>query len=153
VAKSRQTAQSFGRRTFQLAVAAGGAFVAAATAAGVVLAASSRPELIVRKTVKDAPPAARVVETDFVDVANAHSAAIGSTAKIGKASCVQGDPGSYACSFVRAAPPKPSVCAVAILKWTPGSLSTYSVQTTGRVPLAPSQCGPVQKVLHVLGNS
>jgi len=149
-------------------VAAGGAFVAAATAAGVVLAAnlvttshvrpghraaSSRPELIVRKTVKDAPPAARVVETDFVDVANAHSAAIGSTAKIGKASCVQGDPGSYACSFVRAAPPKPSVCAVAILKWTPGSLSTYSVQTTGRVPLAPSQCGPVQKVLHVLGNS
>ena len=96
---------------------------------------------------------AHEVETDFVGVTNAHSAAIGSRAKIGNASCVQGDPGSYACSFVRFAPPKPSVCAVAILKWTPGGDSTYTVQTTGRVPLAPGQCGPVKKVLHVLGTS
>jgi hypothetical protein len=44
-------------------------------------------------------------------------------------------------------------CAVALLRWTPHGDSTYTVQTAGRVALAPGQCGPVKKVLHALGTS
>jgi hypothetical protein len=40
-----------------------------------------------------------------------------------------------------------------MLKWAPDGDSTYMVQTAGRVALAPSQCEPVTKVMHVLANS
>jgi hypothetical protein len=62
-------------------------------------------------------------------------------------------PGSYACSFVRTVRGTNSDCAVAILAWTPHGDSTYTVKTAGKVALAPEECGPVKKVLHVLGNS
>ena len=84
--------------------------------------------------------------------ANARSAIVGG-GKIAHVSCLQGGPRSYACSFVRTARAKSSSCAVAILSWTPARASTFTVQTAGRVALAPSECGPVAKVLHVLGTS
>ena len=66
-------------------------------------------------------------------------------------SCIEGSVGSYACSFVRALPPQPGVCSVALLRWTPDAGSTYTVTTAGRVDLPATQCGPVTKVMHVLG--
>jgi hypothetical protein len=99
------------------------------------------------------PPSAREVAQDFLDVNNAHATAIGSAARFGKVSCLQGDPGSYVCSYVRTVPPSAGVCAVAMLKWTPDATSTYTVQTAGRVSLTPAACGPVTKVLHALGTS
>jgi hypothetical protein len=54
---------------------------------------------------------------------------------------------------VRSVPGKNRDCAVAILNWTPHGDSTYTVQTAGKVALAPEECGPVKKVLHVLGTS
>jgi hypothetical protein len=40
-----------------------------------------------------------------------------------------------------------------MLKWAPEGASTYTVLQSGRVDLAPAECGPVTKVLHVLGTS
>jgi hypothetical protein len=85
VEQSRQTAQALGRSTFRVVVAVGGAAIAAATAAGVVLAAhlvtvshvhpaaapSARQPIV--RTVKGSPPGARKVEDEFVGVINAHS--------------------------------------------------------------------------------
>jgi hypothetical protein len=68
-------------------------------------------------------------------------------------SCISGGPGSYACSYVRTLPGNAGTCGVAILRWTPNAASTFTVQTAGRVALAPAQCGPVTKVLHALGSS
>ncbi len=68
-------------------------------------------------------------------------------------SCLAGGDGSYACSYVRTQPGNAGTCGVAILRWTPNGASTFTVQTAGRVALAPEQCGPVTKVLHVLGTS
>ena len=158
---SNQSSQVLSRRSFRLAVVVGSAIIAATTAVGVVFAAQlvSRPHqarAAKRASARPAtptPPSAREVERHFVGVNNAHAAQIKSRARIGNASCVQGNPGSYVCSFVRTVPPKPAVCAVAMLKWTPTGTSTYTVEQAGRVALPAAQCGPVQKVLHVLGTS
>ena len=83
---------------------------------------------------------------------NARSVELGG-GTIAHVSCLQGSPRSYACSFVRTSPSKGSSCGVAILLWTPEGNSTFTVQTAGRVALAPDECGPVTKVLHVLGTS
>jgi hypothetical protein len=41
-----------------------------------------------------------------------------------------------------------------MLKWTPEDMArTYTVQSSGRVALMAAECGPVTKVLHVLGTS
>lgn len=73
--------------------------------------------------------------------------------RIGQVSCIAGGPGSYVCSYVRAGA-NSAVCAVAMLAWTPQNLSgMFTVQSSGRVALAAAECGPVTKVLHVLGTS
>jgi len=147
-----------GRRSFRLTVVIGGATIAAATAVGVVFAAQlvtgPRPAAshahVHRMTTT--PPSASEVAQHLVGVSNAHAMATGSSVRIGKASCVEGDPGNYACSYVRGVSTG-RVCAIAILKWTPKGASTYTVLQSGRVDLAPAECGPVTKVLHVLGTS
>jgi len=148
-----------GRRSFRLTVVIGGATIAAATAAGVVFAAQlvtgPRPAVSHARLhrVTTTPPSASEVAQHLVGVSNAHAMAIGSSVRIGKASCVEGDPGNYACSYVRGASPNARVCAIAMLRWTPKGASTYTVLQSGRVDLAPAECGPVTKVLHVLGTS
>jgi hypothetical protein len=102
--------------------------------------------------VLDSPPTAEAVAVQLAGVVNAHAAKVGG-GKIGHVSCLQGSPASYACSYVRIESVKGSSCALAILRWTPHADSTFTVQTSGRVALAPSECGPVRKVLHVLGTS
>jgi hypothetical protein len=130
--------------------------VAAGAATGVVLAADvvgpghARRATVRSLAVGDVPPSAERVERDLVGSTKAAAASMGG-GTVANASCLQGSPGSYACSFVRAVPGKGLDCALAILKWTPHGDSTYTVQTAGRVALAPEQCGPVKKVLHVLG--
>ena len=143
------------RRSFRLAVVVGGTTIAAATAVGVVFAAQlvTGPRPAVPHAQRVTPPSAAEVVQHLVGVSNAHAMATGSAARIGKASCVEGDPGSYVCSYVRGVSPGDRVCAVAMLKWTPNGESTYTVLQSGRVDLAPGDCGPVTKVLHVLGTS
>jgi len=142
-------------------VVVGGATIAAATAVGVVFAAQlvtgprhvvAHPQRVTNAQ-RVTPPSAVEVAQHLVGVSNAHAMATGSAARIGKASCVEGDPGSYVCSYLRVSPASAGVCAVAMLKWTPNGQSTYTVLNSGRVDLAPGDCGPVTKVLHVLGTS
>ena len=99
------------------------------------------------------PPTPLQVESDLTGVANTRSIEIGSPARLVHMSCISASPGSYACSYVRIVPPNPGSCALAVLEWTPDSASTYTVKTAGRVALPPEKCGPVKKVLHVLGTS
>ena len=141
------------RRSFRLAVVVGGAIVAATVATGVVFAAHlmthapRRAAAPIHVTAPSPPSAAKVAsELSKLSV-------VGDGGRIGQVSCLQGAPGSYVCSYVRAAG-ESAVCAVAMLKWTPEDLSrTYIVQTSGRVSLSPAECGPVKRVLHVLGTS
>ena len=131
----------------------GGATIAAVTATGVVFAA----QLMTHAPRRAAAPVAAAVPTPptAAQVARdlAGLSAVVDGARIGQISCLEGDPGSYVCSYVRAGAGS-AVCAVAMLKWTPFERSrTYTVQTSGRVPLAPSRCGPVQQVLHALGTA
>jgi hypothetical protein len=93
------------------------------------------------------------VQVDLVGSTNAAAVSLGERGTITGASCLEGSPGSYACSFVRTVRGRNSDCAVAILAWTPHGDSTYTVKTAGKVALAPKECGPVKKVLHVLGTS
>jgi hypothetical protein len=155
----QQSSQGFDKRAFELTLLLGGAMVAAVTALTVVFgsdlvvdANANAPAALVAIDPRT-PPAAEQVERDLVGLTNAHSLAIGSAARIGHASCVSGGPGSYACSYVRIVPPGSGVCAVALLRWTPNKASTYTVTTAGRVALPANECGPVTKVLHVLGTS
>jgi hypothetical protein len=153
--------QALSRRRFRLAVAVGGAVLAAGTAAGVVFAAGAvSADATARASAQRAPtdvsPSAARVARDLVGSANSAAVSLGSKGgggTIADASCLKGSPGSYACSFVRSVPGKSRDCAVAILNWTPHGDSTYTVQTAGKVALAPEECGPVKKVLHVLGTS
>lgn len=150
---SSQSSHVLGRRAFRLAVVVGGATIAAAIATGVVFAAQlmthvARPAVAATHPAEQRPPAAAKVATELSELS-----AMIDGGRIGQVSCLQGDPGSYVCSYVRAGADSP-VCAVAMLKWTPQDLSrTYSVQASGRVALAAAECGPVKKVLHVLGTS
>jgi hypothetical protein len=137
---------------FGLFVAA--ALIVAAAATGVVFgarlmgpgkAASAVPIAV-------AAPTAEAVAAQLAGATNARSAMVGG-GTIAHVSCLHGGARSYACSYVRTSPAKGSSCAVAILLWTPQLASTFTVQTAGRVALAPSRCGPVTKVLHVLGTS
>jgi hypothetical protein len=144
---------------FRLAVALGATVVAAATAAGVVLGAGllmhanplPTPQAAAAATPR--PPTAAAVAGQLSGVANAHATLTGDGGRIAQVSCVSAAPGSYACSYVRTIPGNGGICAVALLRWTPESADTYTVQTSGRVALAPAACGPVRKVLHVLGTS
>lgn len=146
-----------GRRGFRLAAVVGGATIAAATATGVVLAghianrahAANHTPAFHKAT--RATPTVSQVEGQLAGVVNAHAAATGRSERIEHVSCITGGPGSYACSFVRTAPSQSGICSVAILRWTPDGDSTYTIVTAGRVALAAAACGPVQKVLHVLG--
>jgi hypothetical protein len=158
VVDSNRSSRALDRLTFGLVVTAVGIVAAAGAATGVALAADvvsphHAGEVKARPTrVGDVAPSAEEVARDLVGGTNATAAAmVGGT--IANASCLEGSPGSYACSFVRIVPGRVRDCAVAILKWTPRGDSTYTVQTAGRVALAPEQCGPVKKVLHVLGTS
>jgi hypothetical protein len=161
VADSPHSPQALSRRTFWLVVAVAGFGLAAATAAGVVLAANVvSPGHIDRTTTRGSaaprttPPSAARVELELVGATNAAATAMAGGGTIAHASCVEGSPGSYACSFVRTEPGKKArTCAVAVLSWTPGGDSTYTVVTAGRVALEPGECGPVKKVLHVLGTT
>jgi len=131
----------------------GAALVVAASAAGVVFGArltQGKPAHAAGAVVLRAPTAAAVAE-QLAGATNARSAMTGG-GKLGHVSCIQGSPRSYACSYVRIRS-SASTCAVAILRWTPKGSSTFTVQTSGRVALTPEQCGPVTKVLHVLGTS
>jgi hypothetical protein len=122
--------------------------LAATTAAGVVLAANvvSSGHAAVVTTVRSpagprtTPPSAARVELELVGAANAEGTRAGG-GTIAHASCVQGSPGSYACSFVRREPGRAGTCAVAILSWTPDGDSTYTVVTAGRVALEPGEWG------------
>jgi hypothetical protein len=153
----QQSSQGLGRRAFLLTLLVVGTVVAAIAALSVVFGAelvtSTNAPAAVAATDPRTPPTAAQVEQDLVGLANTHSVAIGSAARIRHASCVSGSPGSYACSYVRIVPPGGGVCAVALLRWTPDRASTYTVTTAGRVSLPPEQCGPVTKVLHVLGTT
>jgi hypothetical protein len=141
------------RRSFRLAVVIGGATVAAAIATSVVFAAelitqAPRPAIASAHAVaQKAPPAAKVAR-ELTKLS-----AVVDSGRIGQVSCLEGDPGSYVCSYVRAGSDS-AVCAVAMLKWTPLDMSrAYTVQSSGRVSLSAAECGPVKKVLHVLGTS
>jgi len=141
--------------SFRFGAVVAAALVAAAVAASVVFGAqlmTQGTKAARAATFVSRPPTAEAVAEQLAGVANAHAAKVGG-AKIGHVSCIQGSPSSYACSYVRIVPAKGSSCAVAILRWTPHADSTFSVQTSGRVDLAPAECGPVRKVLHVLGTS
>jgi hypothetical protein len=142
---------------FRLAVALGATVVAVATAAGVVLAAQLVTEdndtSAAAAAASVRPPTATSVAGQLAGVADAHATLTGEGGRIDHVSCVSAAPGSYACSYVRTIPGNGGICAVALLRWTPKSMDTYTVQTSGRVALAPEQCGPVRKVLHVLGTS
>jgi hypothetical protein len=142
---------------FRLAAVALGALVVAATAAGVVLAARF---VSPGRTVNAAPahlqargPTAAAVADQLAGASNARSEMTADGRRISHVSCISGGPGSYACSYVRTVPGKGVTCALAILRWTPSGASTFTVQTAGRVALPPRRCGPVAKVLHVLGTS
>lgn len=141
------------RRSFRLVVVVGGATVAATIATGVVFAAGMMTHPV-RQAVPSARPAVQRPPT-AARVARELSqlSAVVDSGRIGQVSCLEGDPGSYVCSYVRAGA-NSAVCAVAMLKWTPLDLSrSYAVQSSGRVSLAAAECGPVTKVLHVLGTS
>jgi len=144
---------------FRLAIALGATVVAAATAAGVVLAAGLVTPAKPSSASAAAPaparraPTAEAVAAQLAGVANTHATLTGAGGRIDRVSCVSAAPGSYACSYVRTIPGNGGVCAVALLEWTPESQDTYTVQTSGRVALSPARCGPVRKVLHVLGTS
>jgi hypothetical protein len=143
---------------FRLAVALGAMVVAVVTAAGVVLAAQlvapgKATPAAAAAVVRVHAPTAESVAGQLAGVANAHATLTGAGGRIDHVSCISAAPGSYACSYVRTIPGNGGVCAVAILRWTPQSTDTYTVQTSGRVALAPGDCGPVKKVLHVLGTS
>ena len=138
----------------------GATLVAATTVAGVVFAG----QLVTQgKTAKaatddmpkapDAAPDAQTVAVQLAVAANARSRMTAGGGRIDHVSCIQGGPDSYACSYVRTVPSRGNSCAVAILRWTPNPSSTYTVQKAGRVRLAPEACGPVTRVLHVLGTS
>jgi hypothetical protein len=99
------------------------------------------------------PPAAAEVAAQLTGVANNHATLTGAGGRIAQVSCIAGGRGSYACSYVRTIPGNGGICAVAILEWTPDAASTYTVKTSGRVSLPAARCGPVTKVLHVLGTS
>ena len=123
--------------------------MAAATAAGVVLAAQvisgpTRTAAAARTTSRPAPTAAEVAR-DLVGVTT-----LAQGEWISRVSCVEGSTGSYVCSFAR---PQADACAVAMLKWTPDRPSMFTVQAAGRVLLAAEECGPVTEVLHALGAS
>jgi hypothetical protein len=156
--RSPQSSQVLGRRGFRLAVVIGGVTIAAATATGVVLAGHfvNPPHALahaaVQKTARVTPTTSQV-EHHLAGVVNVNSEAIGKAVRIEHVSCISGSPGSYACSYVRSTPSRPGICSVAILNWTPDGDSTYTVMTAGRVALSAAACGPVTKVLHVLGTS
>ena len=131
-------------------VAVFGTLIAAATAAGVVLVGGFASSGVAAR-IQTKPPTAAAVAIQLEGAVNARSGMTGG-GRIDQASCVAGDPGGYACSYVRTVRSERS-CGVAILRWTPDADSTFTVQTAGRVALAPSACGPVTKVLHVVGTS
>lgn len=153
----QQPSQGLEKRAFEVTLLAGGAVVAAVAALTVVfgsqLVTDTSPPAALAAIAPRTPPSAEQVEQDLVGLANTYSLDIGSAARIGRTSCVSGSPGSYACSYVRIVPPDRGVCAVALLRWTPNAASTYTVTTAGRVALPAEECGPVTKVLHVLGTS
>jgi len=142
---------------FRLAVALGSTVVAVATATCVVFAAQlvtqgrTTPSAAAAASVR--PPEASSVAGQLAGVVNAHATATGAGGRIDHVSCVSAAPGSYACSYVRTIPGNGGVCAVALLRWTPESASTFTVQASGRVALPAAECGPVRKVFHVLGTS
>ena len=152
MAASSQTAHVISRGSFRLAVVVGGATVATAVATGVVFAAQlmthAPQRAIAARASAQSPPTAAKVAREL-----GRLSAVVDGGRIGQVSCVEGDSGSYACSYVRPGPGS-AVCALAMLKWTPQDLSgAYTVQSSGRVGLSPADCGPVTKVLHVLGTS
>ncbi len=156
MAMAREPTQALGTRSYRLAIVVGTTTTATALAVAVVFGAqlvSGTPRPAAAATSSPSPPSAVDVARELAGLINAHSKAIGSAARIGRVSCVQGGPGSYACSYVRVVPPAAGVCAVALLRWTPHTASTYTVGTVGRVALSPGACGPVTKVLHVVGSS
>jgi hypothetical protein len=146
-----------GSSLFRFVVGVGGAVVVIATAAGVVLAArlvaGGKTALPAAAAAPMRPPTAGAVAGQLAGVANAHATLTGAGGRIEHVSCISGGRGSYACSYVRTVPGNGGVCAVALLRWTPHSASTFTVQTSGRVALAPGRCGPVTRVLHALGTS
>jgi hypothetical protein len=150
--------RALSRRRFRVLVAVVGSVLAAGAAAGVVFAAgslSAGPPVAEAQPTRPAetPPTATRVQIDLVGATNAAALSLDESGTIAGASCLEGSPGSYACSFVRSVRGKGRDCAVAILAWTPKGDSTYTVETAGKVALAPEECGPVKKVLHVLGTS
>jgi hypothetical protein len=151
--------QALSRQRFRLVVAVASAVIASGTAAGVVFAAGVvtpgeiEPGQAQAAWPPETPPTAARVQIDLVGSPNAAAVSLGGSGTIAGASCLEGSPGSYACSFVRNVLGKGRDCAMAILAWTPHGDSTYTVKTAGKVALAPEQCGPVKKVLHVIGTS
>lgn len=141
--------------SFRLGFLGAAALTVAAVTVGVVFGAQlltqGKPPPAAAAIVRT-PPTAEAVAVQLAGATNARSAMVGG-GELSHVSCLQGSPRSYACSFVRTTRAKGSSCAVAILSWTPTRASTFTVQTAGRVALAPGECGPVAKVLHVLGTS
>ena len=141
--------------SFRLGAFGAAALVSAGVAASVVFGAgltTQGTKAARAATVVDRPPTAEAVAAQLAGVADAQAAKAGG-GTIEHVSCLQGSPASYACSYVRTVPARGSACAVAILSWTPHGASTFTVQTAGRVALPPGDCGPVRRVLHVLGTS
>jgi hypothetical protein len=141
---------------FRLVVALGATVVAVVTATTVVFAAQlMTPDRATPSASAAAPvpPSAAAVAGELAGVTNAHATLTGEGGRIGHVSCVSAAPGAYACSYVRTIPGNGGICAVALLRWTPDGADTFTVQTSGQVALPAAQCGPVKKVMHVLGTS
>jgi hypothetical protein len=141
---------------FRLVVAIGATVVAVVTATAVVFAAQlMAPDRATpaASAAAPVPPSASSVAGQLAGVTNAHATLTGEGGRIGHVSCIAAAPGAYACSYVRTIPGNGGVCAVALLRWTPDTADTFTVQTSGQVALPAAQCGPVKKVMHVLGTS